>query len=80
MNHTMALATVQSVGHTTDSEWLLVAFPLLLLGQGEGTFAQWARPIGWGFAWWGTVLYWIAGVMYIIQARQVARAHAGLAT
>jgi cardiolipin synthase len=59
---------------------LLYAFPLLLLGQGEGAFALWARPIGWGFAWWGTVLYWIAGVMYIVQARQVARAHASLAT
>ncbi|WP_230209193.1 CDP-alcohol phosphatidyltransferase family protein [Nostocoides sp. HKS02] len=59
---------------------LLYAFPLLLLGQGTGTFAHWALPIGWGFAWWGTVLYWIAGVMYIVQARQVARAHTALAT
>lgn len=51
---------------------LLYAFPLLLLADGEGTFAQWALPVGWAFAWWGTVLYWIAGVMYIVQARQVA--------
>lgn len=50
---------------------LLYAFPLLLLGAGESTFAQWALPIGWAFAWWGTVLYWLAGVMYIIQAWQV---------
>ena len=50
---------------------LLYAFPLLLLGDGESTFAQWALPIGWAFAWWGTVLYWLAGVMYIIQAWQV---------
>jgi cardiolipin synthase len=56
---------------------LLYAFPLLLLGQGDSTFATWALPIGWAFAWWGTVLYWVAGVMYIIQARQVvARATA----
>ena len=50
---------------------LLYAFPLLLLGDGESTFAQWALPIGWAFAWWGTVLYWLAGVLYIIQAWQV---------
>ena len=50
---------------------LLYAFPLLLLADGEGTFAEWALPIGWAFAWWGTSLYWLAGVMYIIQARQV---------
>jgi cardiolipin synthase len=50
---------------------LLYAFPLLLLGDGESTFAQWALPIGWAFAWWGTVLYWLAGAMYIIQAWQV---------
>jgi len=50
---------------------LLYAFPLLLLGEGHSTFAEWALPIGWAFAWWGTSLYWLAGVMYIVQARQV---------
>jgi cardiolipin synthase len=59
---------------------LLYAFPLLLLGDGTSTFAEWALPIGWAFAWWGTVLYWIAGVMYIVQARRVARAHAAAAS
>nr|WP_202881744.1 CDP-alcohol phosphatidyltransferase family protein [Pedococcus badiiscoriae] len=54
---------------------LLYAFPLLLLGEGTSTFAHWALPIGWAFAWWGTVLYWVAGVMYIVQARQVVAAH-----
>ena len=54
---------------------LLYAFPLLLLGEGTSTFAEWALPIGWAFAWWGTVLYWIAGAMYIVQARQVVAAH-----
>jgi cardiolipin synthase (CMP-forming) len=49
---------------------LLYAFPLLLLGDGTSTVADWALPIGWGFAWWGTVLYWVAGVMYIVQARR----------
>ena len=54
---------------------LLYAFPLLLLGEGSSTFAAWALPIGWAFAWWGTVLYWVAGVMYIVQDRQVVAAH-----
>jgi cardiolipin synthase len=53
---------------------LLYAFPLLLLGQGTSAFAQWAEPIGWAFAWWGTALYWVAGAMYIVQARQVVAA------
>jgi cardiolipin synthase len=54
---------------------LLYAFPLLLLGEGQSAFSQWALPVGWAFAWWGTVLYWVAGLMYIVQARQVAVAH-----
>ncbi|HEV7147389.1 MAG TPA: CDP-alcohol phosphatidyltransferase family protein [Pedococcus sp.] len=58
---------------------LLYAFPLLLLGQGNGSFAHWALPIGWAFAWWGVVLYWVAGVMYVVQARQVARAYTATA-
>jgi cardiolipin synthase (CMP-forming) len=53
---------------------LLYAFPLLLLGDGQSAFAHWALPIGWAFAWWGTALYWVAGAMYIVQARQVVAA------
>jgi len=53
---------------------LLYAFPLILLGQGSSLAAQVAQPIGWGFAWWGTGLYWVAGVMYAVQTRQVVRA------
>ena len=58
---------------------LLYAFPLLLLADGPSGFAQWALPIGWAFAWWGTALYWVAGVMYIVQARQVVRTQAMVA-
>jgi cardiolipin synthase len=52
---------------------LLCAFPLILLGQGDSMLAVVAMPIGWAFAWWGTVLYWVAGVMYAIQTRDVVR-------
>jgi cardiolipin synthase len=53
---------------------LLCAFPLILLGQGDSMLAAFALPCGWAFAWWGTVLYWVAGVMYAVQTRDVARA------
>jgi cardiolipin synthase (CMP-forming) len=52
---------------------LLCAFPLLLLGHGEGTLAEVVRPVGWGFVWWGTVLYWVAGALYAWQAAGLIR-------
>ena len=53
---------------------LLCAFPLLLLGAGEGAWARVAEPVGWGFAWWGTALYWLAGILYAVQLRQLLTA------
>jgi cardiolipin synthase (CMP-forming) len=52
---------------------LLYAFPLILLGQGDNVFAAVALPIGWAFAWWGTILYWVAAVMYAVQTRDLVR-------
>lgn len=52
---------------------LLFAFPLILLGQGDSMFAAVALPCGWAFAWWGAVLYWVAGAMYAVQTRDVVR-------
>jgi cardiolipin synthase len=52
---------------------LLWAFPLILFAQGESVVAAVALPIGWAFAWWGTVLYWVAGVIYAVQTRDVLR-------
>ena len=49
---------------------LLYAFPLLLLADGRGRLADIARPVAWGFAWWGIVLYWVAGLMYAVQLRR----------
>ena len=53
---------------------LLWAFPLILLGQGDAVLATAALTSGWAFAWWGTALYWVAGVMYAVQTRDVVRA------
>jgi cardiolipin synthase len=50
---------------------LLYAFPLLLLGDGEGVVATLARVFGWAFAFWGIGLYWWAGVLYAWQVRKL---------
>ncbi len=54
---------------------LLFAFPMLLaaLPGNEGLLADVFRPLGWAFATWGSVLYLWAGVLYVIQVRQVVR-------
>ncbi|NGM16050.1 CDP-alcohol phosphatidyltransferase family protein [Verrucosispora sp. WMMA2044] len=53
---------------------LLAAFPILLLAAVVPAVAAAGGAIGWALAWWGLVLYWIAGVLYVIQARQLVRA------
>jgi len=52
---------------------LLYAFPLLLLGDGQGTLETLANVFGWAFAIWGTGLYWWAGVLYGYQVIQLLR-------
>jgi cardiolipin synthase len=52
---------------------LLYAFPLLLLGDGTGAVATLADVFGWAFAVWGTCLYWWAGILYVVQVRQLLR-------
>jgi cardiolipin synthase len=46
---------------------LLYAFPLLLLGDGDGVLATLADVFGWAFAIWGIGLYWWAGILYAWQ-------------
>ncbi len=54
---------------------LLYAFPLLLLGDGDGTVAVLANVFGWAFAIWGTALYWWAGLLYAWQVRRLLADH-----
>lgn len=54
---------------------LLYAFPILLLAQVDGPVGDIARPLGWAFAWWGVALYWLAAVLYAVQAADVFRRH-----
>ncbi|MEP6817867.1 MAG: CDP-alcohol phosphatidyltransferase family protein [Marmoricola sp.] len=50
---------------------LLYAFPLLLLGDGDGVVALLAQVFGWAFAIWGIGLYWWAGLLYAWQVRKL---------
>ena len=50
---------------------LLYAFPLLFIGDGEGSLALLARTFGWAFALWGIGLYWWAGILYAWQVRKL---------
>lgn len=54
---------------------LLFAFPMLLaaLPGNDDLLADVFRPMGWAFATWGSVLYLWAGVLYVVQVRQVVR-------
>ena len=56
---------------------LLYAFPFLLFGDGTGemsTLQTLANVFGWAFAIWGSGLYWWAGVLYVIQVRDLVDA------
>jgi cardiolipin synthase len=55
---------------------LLFAFPMLLasLPGTDDLLATVCRPLGWAFAAWGSTLYWWAGVLYVVQVRQLLRA------
>jgi cardiolipin synthase len=52
---------------------LLIALPMLLLARVSPGAASWAYPGGWGFAWWGLVLYWVAALLYLAQVRGAVR-------
>ncbi|MCE7079373.1 CDP-alcohol phosphatidyltransferase family protein [Streptomyces sp. ST2-7A] len=50
---------------------LMYAFPLLLLSDGTGWMSSLAAIFGWAFAGWGSVLYWWAGMLYVVQVRRL---------
>jgi cardiolipin synthase (CMP-forming) len=56
---------------------LLWGFPLLLLGDGDSAVSHVAHAFGWAFAIWGTALYWLAGLFYVIQVREVVTSARG---
>jgi cardiolipin synthase len=53
---------------------LLYAFPVLLIADGEGPLAGIAEPFAWALTIWGTALYLLAGVFYVVQVVGIVRA------
>ncbi len=53
---------------------LLYAFPGLLLADGEGWLAIAIEPFAWAFTIWGTALYLLAGLLYLVQVAGIVRA------
>ncbi len=53
---------------------LLYAFPGLLLADGTGWLATAIEPFAWAFTIWGTALYVLAGLFYLIQVAAIVRA------
>jgi len=51
---------------------LLYAFPLLLLSARSDVWRTVGAVPGWAFAWWGITLYWVAGIVYLRQARTLS--------
>ncbi|KQS65912.1 CDP-diacylglycerol--glycerol-3-phosphate 3-phosphatidyltransferase [Modestobacter sp. Leaf380] len=47
---------------------LLYAFPLLLLAAGTGWLAPVVAPLAYALTVWGSALYLLAGVLYVVQA------------
>ncbi|MGY1835863.1 CDP-alcohol phosphatidyltransferase family protein [Blastococcus sp. SYSU DS0510] len=46
---------------------LLYAFPVLLVADGDSALATVAAPFAWALTIWGTALYLLAAVFYVIQ-------------
>jgi cardiolipin synthase len=53
---------------------LLYAFPVLLIADGEGWLAELAEPFAWALTIWGTALYLLAGLFYVVQVAGIVRA------
>ncbi len=55
---------------------LLYAFPMLLaaLPDRDDWLSTVFRPLGWAFTTWGSVLYLVAGALYLMQVRQLVLA------
>jgi cardiolipin synthase len=52
---------------------LLYAFPGLLLADGDGWVATLLEPFAWALTIWGTALYVLAGLFYLIQVAGIVR-------
>jgi cardiolipin synthase len=53
---------------------LLYAFPVLLIASGTGWLAELCEPFAWALTIWGTALYLVAGLFYVIQVIGIVQA------
>ena len=53
---------------------LLYAFPGLMLADGDSWFARLLEPFAWALTIWGTALYVLAGLLYLVQVGAIVRA------
>lgn len=70
--HRLPIPPVDFIGKAATFN-LLGGFPLLLLGSVDSPFATLCLAVGWALAWWGAVLYWIAGLVYVWQVSVMRR-------
>jgi cardiolipin synthase len=59
---------------------LLYAFPGLLLADGNGWLATLLEPVAWALTIWGTALYLLAGLFYLIQVAGIVRSESPAGT
>lgn len=52
---------------------LFYGLPILMVGQAFPDAVPVTNPLGWAFLLWGAFLYWWAGVIYLAEARRIAK-------
>lgn len=70
--HNLPLPPVHFIGKAATFN-LLYAFPLLLLARADGAVGAVAAPTAWAFVLWGLSLYWLAGLLYAVQVREMLK-------
>ncbi|WP_131104792.1 CDP-alcohol phosphatidyltransferase family protein [Ornithinimicrobium sufpigmenti] len=70
--HQLPIPKVSFIGKAATFN-LLGGFPLILLGQLDGWWTVLCLATGWALTWWGTVLYWVAGLVYAWQVLDMVR-------
>ena len=70
--HGMVALPVNWMGKA-GTMFLLMAFPLILLGAPESLDLVWAHWSGWLLGWAGAAAYWVAGALYVRETIRLGR-------
>ncbi|WP_299518439.1 CDP-alcohol phosphatidyltransferase family protein [uncultured Serinicoccus sp.] len=71
-HHQLPIPEVTFIGKAATFN-LLGGFPLVLLGHVPGWWSVLSLASGWALVWWGTVLYWVTGLVYGWQVAAMVR-------